>query len=185
MWEESESFLQECTVTYFVVAIHSIKRDDGSYKFGGMDAIHSLLKRKYKLQTMSSSHYYAGKNEEREIFENYGPNALFQSAEKLEDFLRWGADAAQKYGNTQNSVFTSYIFATQGLDLAIPAPQVYLRDESSAIDVFDKESMDNLPPLKMCHDVNSEKLDFAFNKVSGFLLFCSLLVSSFFFDIRF
>lgn len=179
VWQESEAFLQECTVTYFVIAVHSIKRDDGSYKFGGMDAIRSLLKRKYKVQTLSSSHYYAEKNEEREIFEKYGPNALFQSAEEFESFLRWGADAAQGYGNTDNSVFSSYIFATQGLDLAIPAPQVYLRDESLAIDVFNKRSMEKLPPLKMCHDANGEKLEFVFNKVSGFLLLCFFVISSF------
>lgn len=178
VWEEVEIFLEDCTVTYFVIAVHSVKRDDGTYKLGGMDAIHSLLQRKYKLQTMSSSHYYAEKNNEKETFDRYGPNALFQSSEALKGFLMWGADAAQRYSKTKDALFTSYIFATQGLDLAIPAPQVYLRDGSTAIDVFNKQSMDNLPPLKMCHRANSEKLDFVFNNVSGYLLFYFLLIFS-------
>ena len=178
VWEEAETFLEDCTVTYFVIAVHSVKRDDGSYKLGGMDAIHSLLQRNYKLQTMSSSHYYAEKNNERETFDRYGPNALFQCTEELKGFLMWGADAAQRYSKTKDALFTSYIFATQGLDLAIPAPQVYLRDGSTAIDVFNKQSMDNLPPLKMCHGANIEKLDFVFNEVSGCLLFHFLLTFS-------
>ena len=167
VWEEAEYFLEACTVTYIVIAIHSTKRQDGSYKFGGMDAIESLLDRKYKLQVLSSSHYHANKSNAREIFERYGPNALFQSAEKFEGFLRWGADAAQRYGKPKDDLFTSYIFATQGLDLAIPTPQVYLRDGAKEIDVFNKHAMDNLPPLKSCLEANSEGLDFYFNEVSG------------------
>jgi hypothetical protein len=168
VWEEAESFLKGCTVTYIVIAIHSIKLKDGSYKFGGINAIESLLHRKYKLQTLSSSHYHTDKNNARDIFERYGPNALFQSTEELKGFLRWGADAAHEYDTPKDGLFTSYIFATQGLDLAIPTPQIYLRDGGTAIDVFNKYEMNNLPPLKSCPEANSERLDFFFNEVSAF-----------------
>ena len=164
MWEEAESFLKGCTVTYIVFGIHSIKLKEGSYKFGGMNAIESLLQRKYKLQTLSVSHYHADKNNAREIFERYGPNALFQSTEELKDFLRWGADAAHEYGTHNDGLFTSFIFATQGLDLAIPTPQIYLQDGGKAIDVSNKHEMNSLPPLKSCPEAKSEKLDFVFNE---------------------
>ena len=166
IWSEAESFLEGCTVTYFIIAVHSIRRNDGFYEFGGMNAIDSLLYKKYKLQTLSTSHYYAHTNNEREILERYGPNALFKSAEEIRGFLKWGADAAQRYGKATENFFTSYIFATQGLDLAIPTPQHYLRDAGTPIDVFNKRLMDNLPPLKTCPKTNSNKLNFVFNKVS-------------------
>ena len=166
VWKEAESFLEDCTVTYFVVAIHSIKRSDGSYEFGGTTAMDSLLRKKYKLQILSSSHYYTNADNARDILERYGPNALFQSVEKLNDYLRWGADAAERYGNPDDTVFTTYIFATQGLDLAIPAPQQYLQDAGRAIDVFDQLSMQNLSSLKSCPLAKSEEIDFVFNEVS-------------------
>jgi hypothetical protein len=166
VWEKAGSFLQDCTITYIVIAVRSIKLKDGSYKFGGMDAIESLLHRKYKLQTLSSSHYHAEKDNAEMIFERYGPSALFQSSGELKDFLRWGADAANEYGKPKNELFTGYIFATQGLDLAIPSPQVYLREGGTEIDVFNKYEMNHLPPLKSCKGANGEKLNFVFDEVS-------------------
>ncbi len=173
VWKEAEAFLDDCTITYFVVAIHSKKRLDGSYVFGGMKAMDLLLQKKYKVQVLSSSHYHADLSSERDIFERYGPNALFQSAEEIKDYLRWGADAAQLYGESRDTIFTSYIFATQGLDLAIPTPQHYLRYADTAIDVFDEVSMHNLPALKSCPQSNGENIDFVFNEVS-FILVCTV-----------
>lgn len=171
VWKEAEAFLDGCTITYFVVAIHSKKRIDGSYEFGGMEAMDLLLHKKYKIQVLSSSHYHADRSAESDIFERYGPNALFQSTEEIKDYLRWGADAAQRYGESRDVLFTSYIFATQGLDLAISTPQHYLRNADTTIDVFDAVSMQNLPALKSCpQSTNGETIDFVFNEVSSILI---------------
>lgn len=171
VWKEAKTFLEDCTVTYFVVAIHSMKRIDGSYEIGGMKAMESLLRKKYKVQVLSSSHYHADVSNEREIFERYGPNALFQSAEEITNYLRWGADAAQQHEESKDTVFTSYIFATQGLDLAIPTPQHYLRQPGTTIDVFDEVSMRHLPALKSCPKAHRENINFVFSEVSSMLGF--------------
>lgn len=46
VWKEAETFLEGCTVTYFVLAMHSMKRIDGSYEIGGMKAMELLLRKK-------------------------------------------------------------------------------------------------------------------------------------------
>lgn len=166
VWEKADSFLESCTVTYIVIAIHSVKLKDGSYRFGGLGAIESLLRRRYKLQTLSCSHYHAERNNEGDILGRYGPNALFQSAEQLKGFLRWGADASHSYGESTEDYFTSYIFATQGLDLAIPTPQTYLQYGGRGIDVFDEHDMKRLPPLKLCPEAKSKDTNFDFDEVS-------------------
>jgi hypothetical protein len=95
-----------------------------------MDAIiELLLLTRYNLQTLSSSHYHvAEKNNSGNVFERY------ESTEEFKDFLRCRADAAQEHGgstggntSTEDLVFTSYIFGTQGLDLAIPSPEFILK----------------------------------------------------------
>eukprot|EP00532_Pseudo-nitzschia_australis_P006201 CAMPEP_0168166608 /NCGR_PEP_ID=MMETSP0139_2-20121125/2116_1 /TAXON_ID=44445 /ORGANISM="Pseudo-nitzschia australis, Strain 10249 10 AB" /LENGTH=781 /DNA_ID=CAMNT_0008083813 /DNA_START=228 /DNA_END=2574 /DNA_ORIENTATION=- len=166
VWEKAESFLESCTVTYIVIAIHSVKLKDGSYRFGGIDAVESLLRRRYKLQTLSCSHYHAEHNNAREILDRYGPNALFQSVKQLKGFLRWGADVSHSYGESTDDYFTSYIFATQGLDLAIPTPQTYLQYGGRGIDAFDEHDMKRLPPLKSCPDAKSKNMNFDFDETS-------------------
>mmetsp|Transcript_2375 Transcript_2375/g.5252 ORF Transcript_2375/g.5252 Transcript_2375/m.5252 type:complete len:457 (+) Transcript_2375:92-1462(+) len=169
VWREAESFLESCTVTYVVAAVHSARRADGSHRYGGTAAVGSLLRKKYKVQALSSSHYHAEETNAKRSFERYGPNALFRSVEELKGFLRWGADAAHRYGDgAGDGFFTSYVFATQGLDLAIPTPQLYLRDGSGNIDVFDKDDMSRLPPLRACpKKANDDELNFVFEEVSG------------------
>ena len=144
-------------------------RADGSHRYGGTAAVGSLLRKKYKVQALSSSHYHAEETNAKRSFERYGPNALFRSVEELKGFLRWGADAAHRYGDgAGDGFFTSYVFATQGLDLAIPTPQLYLRDGSGNIDVFDKDDMSRLPPLRACpKKANDDELNFVFEEVSG------------------
>lgn len=132
VWQGAETFLQESTITYFVVAMHSRKDQGGKYEYGGLAATSALLSRRYKLQTLLVSHYHADPGEESQTAERYGPNALFQSTGQTKEFLRWGADSATQY-NGNNSVFTAYIFATQGLDLAIPSSRVFLHEESRII----------------------------------------------------
>jgi hypothetical protein len=161
IWKNSKRFLLEGTVTYIVLGMHSMKLENSTYRFGGLKAVEMLLQRRYKLQTLSASHYFADHDHERKVFDDYGPNALFQSLGKVEDFLKWGADAASRFsGGNKDRVFSSYLFATQGLDLAIPDPRVYLKDDSKSIVQSWSENGDIAPLLKTCTQQSPEEVNF-------------------------
>jgi len=128
VFSEAGTFFNESTITYMVVGMHSRKRN-GRYEFGGIAAARVLLEHRYKLQTLLLSHFYAPPGNESWTEQRYGPNAIFKTQDDIEELLSWGADQASRHGN-EMSVFTAYIFATQGLDLAIPSSRVFIDDSS-------------------------------------------------------
>jgi hypothetical protein len=170
VWRESTLFLKECTVTYIVMAMHSVKQSDGTFRYGGLKAAELLLQRRYKLQTLSVSHYHAENDTSNSIYDKFGPNALFQSVEKVKEMLQWGADAAQRYenGSVDNEIFTCYVFATQGLDLAISSPVTYLRSGAISIDPLkDVFTLDTVLSLKGCEpSLEKENMELYFKKVT-------------------
>jgi hypothetical protein len=146
--------------------------------YGGLDAVEHLLERRYKIQTLSVSHYNAHhhnseryKLDSRQILEKYGPNSLFQSVEDVKEMLRWGADSADTFSenNFGQKVFTAYLFATQGLDLAIPSATTYVEDVLHPIDPLKGFDMDSTESLKGCPkpEENNEMFDLYFEKVSA------------------
>ncbi|KAG7349323.1 DUF229 domain containing protein [Nitzschia inconspicua] len=157
MWENSSEFLQQATVTYIVNAFHSSKESDGKYRFGGLLAAERLLERRYKLQTLFLSHYQVELPEGKENLRKFGPNALFQSLEAIKDLLRWGADNARMY-DSEHATFTAYLFATQGLDLAIPRPELYLIDGATPVNPMEIVRKQDLLSLKQCSPSNDRSL---------------------------
>ena len=171
-------WLQETTVTYIVFPISAKARiplssillgqhehHDYEYEMDyiadklveviGLTAAQTLLDFDYKLQLLSSSHYFDN-NDQRNVNDDayyYGPNALFQSTTKaLHRFLydqvtrilskevsyirqqhhsqqavRGMMDAvlSNHTAQTLEVEFHSLLFATQGLDLAIPSRSSY------------------------------------------------------------
>jgi hypothetical protein len=134
LWDQSTKFLSESTVTYAILAMYSQLLPDDSLVMDGLVAAEALLGRRYKLQVLLVSHYDAGTDNKDATFESYGPNGLLGSIENIKEFLQWGAEAAVRHSrrlpDERGVPFTAYIFATQGLDLAIPSSRVYLSEES-------------------------------------------------------
>lgn len=170
IWFGSERFLNESTMTYVVVAMHSRKRRE-RYEFGGLGAAKALLDHRYKLQVLQLSHYHTEPGHEAWTEAKYGPNALFKSLDNIQELLRWGADTAASYetGN-DNNLFTAYIFATQGLDLAIPSNRIFIDDNSRVIGKESTLQINLYKPLqfKDCPQATMEpKLDIAFAELLG------------------
>lgn len=171
VWENSTQFLKEVTATYIVLTVHSLKQKDGTYKFGGLTAVERLLKRRYKPQILLMSHQQqlkvgGGKHRTQQ----YDSNSLFHSVGDIKEFLQWGADTAtQRHDSRVEEVFTAYLFATQGLDLAIPSTDTYLITKSSQIDPMEKMEKQDLLSLKRCS--NDQSLDLQFEGVSISTLF--------------
>ncbi|KAL7471954.1 hypothetical protein ACHAXS_012264 [Conticribra weissflogii] len=135
----------------FLLANHEYKSDMISHKqieITGLTAAETLLTSKYKLQLLASSHYFdptddRGGDEEAYY---YGPNALFKSVNEVHRFLYERAShilqieaenvVAQFAPNNKDIQFEeddilevqfhSLLFATQGLDLAIPSRSSYV-----------------------------------------------------------
>jgi len=157
------SWLRQTTVTYIVFPIHAkasiplsfghIYEYDMDYivdktiKIIGLNAASTLLDSNYKLQLLSSSHYFDPISKDattKEVYV-YGPNALFQSVKALHRFLYAQVTQVlqkevnhirQQHLNAQSNniditeqlievEFHSLLFATQGLDLAIPSRSSY------------------------------------------------------------
>ena len=118
VWKwKAESLLSEATMTYVVVTLHAWKSDD-TYHFAGESAFQALLKHRYKIHVLYLSHT------------DYMPkrcsvNLHLSNLNDLETLLRTGAEHSSKASGSTN-VFTVLLFATQGLDLAVPNPNVYL-----------------------------------------------------------
>jgi hypothetical protein len=140
VWTDSSRFLQESTITYIILAVRSRLVND-TLQVYGMQGANALLGKRYKLQVLQVSHYHvefeeeSGGNDKQQnptTFSQYGPNALLKTETDIVALLRWGAQVAQDYSNKtrESPVFTSYLFATQGLDLAIPSRRHYIRDDS-------------------------------------------------------
>jgi len=138
-------------------------------------AAKALLDHRYKLQVLQLSHYHTDPGREAWTEANYGPNALFKSLDSVQEMLRWGADVAARYDNgNESNVFTAYIFATQGLDLAIPSNRIFIDDNSRVMGKESTLQINLYKPVqfKDCPQSNMEpKLDIAFAEVSPYLYF--------------
>ena len=158
------SWLKQTTATYIVFPIHAkasiplssiightYEYDmdyiaDKTIEVVGLNAASTLLDSNYKLQLLSSSHYFDPISNDattKKVYK-YGPNALFQSVKALHRFLYTRVTQVlqkevnhirQQHLNAQSNnndtkqlievEFHSLLFATQGLDLAIPSRSSY------------------------------------------------------------
>ncbi|KAI2492272.1 hypothetical protein MHU86_22279 [Fragilaria crotonensis] len=117
--------------------------DDSSqnyYTFHGMESVTHLLNHHYKVQLLSASDFWNNDN----LRETQGPGVFLPNSlitkDNLESFFIWGAQAAatsracvvaQEEDIKTTSmrpppIFKAFLFATQGLDLAIPSRREYL-----------------------------------------------------------
>ena len=145
----ASTFLSEATLTYVVLGVRARLRpkvtagmgNDGGggpeeeeleIEAGGLESVRTLLRYKYKVQVLSASHYHVPDPETGEGA--WGPNRLLREGDAA-DFFRWGAEGARRGARSnRSSTFRAYLFATQGLDLAIPSPRLYV-NETRAVDV--------------------------------------------------
>jgi Protein of unknown function (DUF229) len=168
LWSSADAFLKASTITYVVVRMHS-RKINNQYEFGGLVAARALLDHRYKLQTLLLSHFHAEPGKVNWTEETYGPNAIYKTRDDVEKLLRWGADQTNRQG-THKEVFTAYIFATQGLDLAIPSSRVFIDDSSRVIGTESTLQINLYKPLqfKQCPQAKVEpKLDIAFSEIIG------------------
>ena len=167
-----QSWLSHTTITYMVFPIsakatiplscillnHEYEYEmdytvDKTVEVTGLVAAQTLLDANYKLQLLSSSHYFdevGGEDGEKEGSFHYGPNALFMTVKALHRFLYQRAAHALRVEvnhirkkqqhlsgrsllatnvTQQQHVevhFHALIFATQGLDLAISSRSSYV-----------------------------------------------------------
>ena len=142
--EAATSLLSECTVTYIVYCISASQK--GLY---GARAADDLIRSGYKVQVLSTSHFVRG----------YLANTLLDtnSSKSVAKLLRlgWAQSVEGKTkGNDDgedNNMFHAYLFATQGLDLAIPSQREYLDLKSGHSHVyFNATSHEALIPMKQC-----------------------------------
>jgi hypothetical protein len=148
--------LNDATLTYIVFGVKSqMNMNTNNYhendqksndkenmiNMSGLTAIQTLLDSNYKVQLLASSHLDGD--------EPYRPNHLFKSQTDLKAYLTSGAKIASastqlKSNNTsynekevggdrfqfQYNQFDALLFATQGLDLAIPSRLSYIKVEN-------------------------------------------------------
>jgi hypothetical protein len=112
--ENAAKFIQEASVKYIVFRVSS-----KSSTLNGVRACKILLDARYKLQVLSASH--ASRNKEH----RFGPNTMIRDTSRVEAYLRFGAGLALDAEGV-DGIFRSYLFATKGLDLAIPSRREYL-----------------------------------------------------------
>ena len=173
-WQSANKFLSQTTITYMVTSLHSTMKN-GTCLMGGLQAVRSLLKHHYKIQVLTVSHYHVEPGDEPRIHDLYGPNALLKSMRDVRNLLKWGASGALYYDDVHSGsipVFTAYLFATQGLDLAIPSPRSYL-DDASRVKSSESQTQVNLyKPVvyKSCPKalVKTDLINFGFNS-KGYL----------------
>jgi hypothetical protein len=174
VWSDSERFLQESTITYVVTAIRSRLLFNSTLEVYGMEAVKTLIEKRYRMQVLQVSHYHVELDDHKpSIFDRYGPNALLKQEKDIKYLLQWGAQSAKRYSNTTSPLFTAYLFGTQGLDLAIPSRREYIGDDTR-VKKGGSETQINLHKhlqLKQCPKPSPAKvkLELAFEKVRFYL----------------
>ena len=128
--------LNDATLTYIVFEVKAQYVSNGTLEYSGLHAIQTLLDANYKVQLLASSHF-----DEKAI---YRPNHLFKTQIDAQKFLLSGVEVASQHdsgecegkqqldanGEECEGQFHSLLFATQGLDLAIPSRLSYLTLEN-------------------------------------------------------
>ena len=112
------------------------KHGANEFIFSGVESVISLAEMDYRISLLSSSH----------SLELFKPNELIGRGSASE-FLRLGAEKAVESGT---GTFTSYLFATKGLDLAIPSQREYMATLSAGKVRVDKLTGDCILSLKSC-----------------------------------
>ncbi len=139
----SEEYIRAGTIQFATFRVSSsILRanqfDNLATKMQGIKTCKKFLQAGYKLQVLSSSHAPT------DGLNPYGPNTLLKNVENVQGFLRFGAGLAQTAQDIHHSkhtsghltlpskvkeipaTFQSILFATRGLDLAIPSRKAFL-----------------------------------------------------------
>ena len=105
---QSQRLLRESTVTYIVASFGC----DHEFQHFGMEAIEHLLDQKYKVQLLSISH---------------APEDIYRpNLEITKVFLPVFSRMLTRLSHLYQQPVRGYVFATQGLDLAIPLASEYL-----------------------------------------------------------
>jgi len=151
----SGGLLSEATLTYIVIGVYSQINSYDEIEISGLTAVQTLLDAKYKVQLLSSSHfgeisqesdegYYVVdddteepeiENPETELIDSYHPNHHFKNIKDVRRFLSKGSAMATSTSTSASKSsrkkskkgrFDALLFATQGLDLAIPSRLSFL-----------------------------------------------------------
>jgi Protein of unknown function (DUF229) len=144
----ASSFLtQGPKLTYVVfsvsIRLHLLNKSQSDYQYisTGKAKIQDFLDHDYKVQLLSVSDFWSittlSKTDEPGVFL---PNTII-TPENIDIFFAWGAYSAalsrtlasmhaepSRLSNSEHFVFKAFLFATHGLDLAIPSRREYLRD---------------------------------------------------------
>eukprot|EP00957_Ditylum_brightwellii_P129026 9842811-Ditylum_brightwellii.AAC.1 len=135
---KASQFMTKATLTYIVIGIHSYEystttsaSENQEIHMTGLTAAQTLLDHNYKVQLLAASHFDGEKV--------YRPNHLFQSQKEVHHYLTSGAQFANRHATVQpqkqENKFEALLFATQGLDLAIPSRLSYLQPKLEYLDL--------------------------------------------------
>jgi hypothetical protein len=136
--EASSSFIQDATATYIV-----FRGSAQGIIHRGLKAAEQFLALGYKLQVLSSSHT----TKQGETI--FGPNTILTNRSIITSFFRYGSDLAME-ADGEKGVFRAYLFATQGLDLAIPSRREYVNLTKGQHVVTKGQHVDQGIPYKDC-----------------------------------
>ena len=115
--EGASRLIQEAPISYIVYRVSSQLR----LSRNGLNASKLLLDAGYGLQILSASHA----NPQGERNNRRGPNSHLRNYHEVEKYLIEGETRAFVAEGRQ-AVFRSYLFATKGLDLAIPSRREFM-----------------------------------------------------------
>lgn len=142
-------YIRSGSIEYAVVRIASATQaDNKNIDLYGLRACGTFLDEGYRLQVLSSSHV------SREGHNDYGPNTLLKNTRQIENFLRSGAQLASeakegREAGAADATFQSFLFATRGLELAIPSRKEFLNLTGFGDDdVIDVKGKARIPYLK-------------------------------------
>lgn len=149
------ALLRESTITYIVFHVQA-HWDNNGVKMHGLTAIQTLIDASYKVQVLASSHYCTTEVISAEN-NKYGPNTLLKSSRELEEMFKSCYDRHYNPKDKVSLFVEVLLFATQGLDLAIPSRRSYL----------------NLT-RKTCPWQNNERCDLSIEYIDDILPTCPL-----------
>jgi hypothetical protein len=126
-------------ITYMVMGVTAstggaaFASPEFSYTFGGKETVKALLTHNYKVQLLSATDFWYATSPFSAGGPVFRPNDLIDES-NVDAFFRWGATCAafsealvkDETEYKGSSRFKAYLFATQGLDLAIPSRRKFL-----------------------------------------------------------
>jgi hypothetical protein len=152
---QASSIIQSTTTQFVIFRIASM--GDSLY---GMDACDLFLREGYKLQILSSSHVFDGENP-------FPPNTLFKNVDQVRELLWHGNNLTED----PSTLFQTYLFATRGIELAIPSRREYLNmtglGNDHVIDV-EREGV----PFRKCPTVTKNEASIEFHQDNELKISC-------------